>query len=106
MKTKEIAAAINAHLMLLSMPDGSIVTPAKLRGAYDRARIRAVVIAGIWGEYDLARAIPKMILRDMRKRASDLSDSDESASALLQHSSVALTKRHYRSKATQLKPVR
>jgi hypothetical protein len=47
-----------------------------------------------------------MYLRDMRKRASDLADSDESASKLLQHSSVELTRRHYRTKATKLKVVR
>lgn len=94
------------HLMLLSMPDGSPVTPAKLRGAYDRARIRAAVVAGIWNDEPLILQIRAMVLRDMRKRASDLSSSDAEASELLQHSSVGLTRKHYRSKAAQLKPVR
>jgi hypothetical protein len=42
----------------------------------------------------------------MRKRASDLADDSEGASKLLQHSSVALTEKHYRGKVSQLKPVR
>lgn len=33
--------ALKALLMLLSMPDGKVVTEAKLRGAYDRARVEA-----------------------------------------------------------------
>jgi hypothetical protein len=94
------------HLMLLTMPDGSPVTPSKLRGAYDRARVRAIEQARADGHKELAEQIRTMILRDMRKRAADLAASDEEASKLLQHSSVALTKRHYRTKATQLKPVR
>jgi hypothetical protein len=55
---------------------------------------------------EIADRILAMYLRDMRKRASDLADSDESASKLLQHSSVGLTRKHYRTRATKLKPVR
>ncbi len=99
-------ALFATHLMLLSMPDGNPVTVSKLRGAYDRARIRAAVVAGIWNDEALILQIRAMVLRDMRKRAADLSENDAGASELLQHSSVALTKRHYRSKAAQLKPVR
>lgn len=99
-------ALFTTHLMLLSMPDGSPVTVAKLRGAYDRARIRAAVVAGIWGDEALIVQIKAMVLRDMRSRASDLSDSAEDASKLLQHSSTSLTLKHYRNKAAQLKPVR
>jgi integrase len=44
-------------------------------------------------------------LRDMRKRAGQLSGSLADASALLQHSSTAVTRRHYRP-AEKLKPVR
>lgn len=50
--------------------------------------------------------VKAMWLRDMRKMASDLSVDAESASKLLQHRSVALTKRHYRTNADSLKPVR
>ncbi|MES2950308.1 MAG: integrase [Pseudomonadota bacterium] len=99
-------ALFTTHLMLLSMPDGSPVTVAKLRGAYDRARVRAAVIAGIWNDDALIAEIREMVLRDMRKRAADLSEDDAGASELLQHSSVGLTRKHYRSKAAQLKPVR
>ena len=88
------------------MPDGQPVTVAKLRGAYDRARIRAAVVAGIWNNEPLIKEIKAMVLRDMRKRAADLSEDDAGASELLQHSSVGLTRKHYRSKAAQLKPVR
>lgn len=44
-------------------------------------------------------------LRDMRKRAGQLSESLADASKLLQHSSLAVTRRHYRP-AEKLKPVR
>lgn len=44
-------------------------------------------------------------LRDMRKRASQLSESLADASKLLQHSSLAVTRRHYRP-AEKIKPVR
>ncbi len=77
-----------------------------LRREYDKARSKAAAEARKQRQEAFAAEIEAMVLRDMRKRASDLSDSDESASSLLQHSSVALTKRHYRTKATQLKPVR
>ena len=94
------------HLMLLTMPDGSPVTPSKLRGAYDRARVRAIEKARQEGRKELSEQIRAMVLRDMRKRAADLADDDEDASRLLQHSSVALTRRHYRTKAAKLTPVR
>ena len=54
----------------------------------------------------LADELRAMYLRDSRKRAADLSDDTESASKLLQHSSTALTERHYRTRATKLKAVR
>jgi hypothetical protein len=95
-----------SHLMLLTMPDGSPVTPSKLRGAYDRARVRAIEKARQEGRKELAAAIRHMILRDMRKRAADLADSAEDASKLLQHSSQALTEKHYRTRGATLKPVR
>jgi len=95
-----------SHLMLLSTEDGFRVEAKDLRREYDKARRKAAAKAREQGHKAFALEIEAMVLRDMRKRASDLSDSDEAASSLLQHSSVALTKRHYRSKATQLKPVR
>lgn len=94
------------HLMLLTMPDGSPVTPSKLRGAYDRARQRAIEKARSAGNAELALKLRAMVLRDMRKRAADLAGSDEDAAQLLQHSSVGLTKRHYRTKVQAIKPTR
>lgn len=89
------------HVMLLSMPDGTPVTLHKLRGAYDRARHRAAA-----AHPDLASQIRAMYLRDMRKRASDLPDDIEDATRLLQHSSQAVTERHYRTRVVRLKPAR
>lgn len=94
------------HLMLLSMPDGTKVTPAKLRGAYDRARAAAALAAESSGDSELAADVRRMILRDCRKVAADLAEDDDEASRLLQHSSVSVTRAHYRSRAVKLKPVR
>jgi len=94
------------HLMLLSTADGFPVFAKDLRREYDKARKKAAQKAREQDQEGLALEIEAMVLRDMRKRAADLSEDDAGASKLLQHSSVALTKRHYRSKAAQLKPVR
>lgn len=92
-----------SHMMLLSTPDGFPVTARMLRTSYDRARELA---ASRPENRLIAPAIKKMILRDMRKRASDLAETDDEASGLLQHSSKAVTAKHYRTRATNLKPVR
>lgn len=89
------------HVMLLSMPDGWPVTKSNLRGAYDRARLAAAA-----KHPALASQIEAMFLRDMRKRASDLSADVDDASALLQHGDTRITELHYRTRVTQLKPVR
>lgn len=94
------------HVMLLSTPTGLPVSYSMLRSRWDIARGAAAQKAEDGGNNNLAAQIRAMFLRDMRKRASDLADSDESASKLLQHSSVGLTKKHYRTRATKLKPVR
>lgn len=96
------ALAKAPHLMLLSMPDGKPVTEAKLRGAYDRARAKAAKKAAP----ELAAQIRAMFLRDCRKRAADLAGDLSEASKLLQHSSEAVTRDHYRTKAVKLRPVR
>lgn len=89
------------HLMLLSMPDGRPVTVSMLRGAYDRARDRAAT-----KHPQLAPQIMAMYMRDMRKRASDLAEDLRGAANLLQHSSEAVTAKHYRGQVARLKPVR
>lgn len=94
------------HLMLLSTPDGRPVTQRMLRDRWDDARARAAVKAGLADDDELVRGIRAMYLRDMRKMASDLVETDEEAAKLLQHGSVSLTRRHYRTRAAKLKPVR
>lgn len=94
------------HQMLLSTATGRPVTYPMLRNRWELARELAALNAEAAEEAQLAGEIRSMILRDMRKRASDLSESDEAASQLLQHSSVNLTRKHYRTKVTRLKPVR
>lgn len=94
------------HLMLLSTPAGKAVTATMLRDRYEMARERAAVKAYLANDDDFGRAIRAMYLRDMRKRAADLADSDIAAQELLQHSSAGLTRKHYRTKATKLKPAR
>lgn len=94
------------HGLLLSTLTGRPVTYTMLRNRWDFAREWAAINAEAAGERQLAIDIRSMVLRDMRKRASDLSESDEEASQLLQHGNVSLTRRHYRTKVPKLKPVR
>jgi hypothetical protein len=94
------------HLMLLSMPDGKPVTAHMLRGAYDRARAAAAEKAREQGLETLAQDIEAMVLRDLRKMAADLAGSLEEASKLLQHSTLNVTRMHYRTKAEKVRPVR
>ena len=104
------------HLMLLSTPTGRPVSQRMLRTRWDEARAAAAKSLDEQADHtegeererlqSLAAAVRKMFLRDMRKRASDLADSDEAAAELLQHSDIRLTRRHYRTTATKLKPVR
>lgn len=56
------------------------------------------------GDRDLPQAVEGML--DCRRYATDLALDVKTASKLLQHSSVALTKRHCRTKTDTLKPVR
>lgn len=86
---------------LLATPTGRTASYTVLRNRFADAREAAAV-----AHPELAAELRAMILRDMRKRAADLADDMESASALLQHSSVKLTGSSYRTKATKLKAVR
>jgi hypothetical protein len=96
------------HLMLVSTPDGFPVHLKDLRREWDKARAAAAKKArdGTPEGEAFAQRIEAMWLRDMRKMAADQAPDAEAASKLLQHSSVALTKRHYRTKSDTLKPVR
>jgi len=88
-------------VMLLCTSTGKAVSMSMLRGRYETARENAAI-----ANPELADDLRAMYLRDSRKRAADLADDMESASKLLQHSSVKLTSDHYRTKPTKLKAVR
>jgi len=88
-------------VMLLCTSTGRPVSMGMLRGRYDAARIKAAA-----KHPKLADDLRAMYLRDSRKRAADLAEDMESASKLLQHSSLKLTENHYRTKPTKLKAVR
>jgi hypothetical protein len=94
------------HLNLITTPSGKQLSARMLRDRYDAAREKAAAKAREAGNEAFAKDIEAMWLRDMRKRASDLAESDEAASKLLQHSSVAVTRKHYRTRGPVLKPVR
>ena len=88
-------------VMVLTTSTGRQVSMGMLRSRYDKARRETAAAYP-----KLADQIKAMYLRDTRKRAADLADDMDAASALLQHSSKALTATHYRTKATKLKAVR
>jgi hypothetical protein len=94
------------HLMLISTPTGKPLSARMLRDRWDAARAAAALKAEKAGDHGFAKQIRAMYLRDMRKRASDLAEDEVEASQLLQHSSVSVTRKHYRTKPTNLKPVR
>jgi integrase len=73
------------------------VTYRRLKDRFDRARAAAAE--------DLPE-VAELWLRDMRKRAAQQAGTLAEASALLQHSSLSVTARHYRSTAETIKPVR
>lgn len=93
-------------VMLLSTPTGRQVTYRMLRDRWDEARDKAAKKAEKTGNAEFAATIRAMYLRDMRSRAADLAEGLDEASKLLQHSSKAVTLRHYRTKAEKLKAVR
>jgi hypothetical protein len=95
-----------SSVMLVTTSTGRSISLRMLRDRYDAARSKAAKRAEKAGNKELAAEIRAMFLRDMRKRAADLASDDDEASKLLQHSSVSVTKKHYRQKATKLKAVR
>lgn len=94
------------HLMLLACNRRRPVSYRQLVDRFEEARTKAVAAAREAGDLALAEAVAGMILRDCRKYAADKADSLEDASRLLQHGSTATTRRHYRTRAETLKPVR
>lgn len=99
--------AMKAHsVMLLTTDNGRQVTWRMLRDRWDEARDKAAKNAEQAGNPAFAAEIRAMYLRDMRSRAADLAGDVEEAAKLLQHSSKALTEKHYRTKAQTLRAVR
>jgi hypothetical protein len=94
------------HLKLLAAPTGREVSYRMLNDRYVKARAAAADAARKAGDAELAELIEGMILRDCRSYASDKAETPEEARQLLQHSDVATTMRHYRTKADKAKPVR
>lgn len=95
-----------ASLTLIVTERGQPLSQRRLRERYDIARDAAAQEAEESGNEELAERLRAMWARDMRKLAADLAEDEEHASKLLQHSSVAVTRRHYRTKGAKLKPVR
>ncbi|OYD50833.1 hypothetical protein CBY09_07980 [Acidovorax kalamii] len=99
--------AMRAHsVMLLTTATGRQVSPTMLRDRWDDARDRAALEAEKAGDKELGARIRAMYLRDMRSLAADLAQDLEQAAKLLQHSSKALTEKHYRTKPQTLRAVR
>lgn len=90
------------HLMLLSTSTGRQVSPRMLRDTWEAARNSALADPA---NAAIADEIKAMYMRDLRKRAASLAEDMEAASKLLQHSSQAVTAKHYR-RGDKLKPVR
>lgn len=89
------------HLMLLSTTTGRKVSARMLRDWWDEAREKAAK-----KHPELKDQIEAMYLRDMRKRAADLAGSLKEAQDLLGHDDIATTRKHYRTIATKVRPVR
>ena len=85
------------HFKLLTTEAGKEVTPATLRKRWDKARARAAL---------KLPEVAMLFLRDMRKRAANLSATDDDAARLLQHSNKAITNTHYRTRGERVRPVR
>ncbi len=93
-------------VMLLTTTTGRAVTYRMLRDRWDTARDKAALKLERAGQIDAGQRVRAMYLRDMRSLAADLAGDITEASKLLQHSSEAVTKKHYRTKATTLRAVR
>lgn len=95
--------AMKAHsVMLLASDTGRQVSEWML----SEQRWNAAKAKAIKANRRLKADLEGLYLRDLRKRAADLAPDMESASKLLQHSSLKLTSDHYRTKPTKLRAVR
>jgi hypothetical protein len=103
---KRRSELLATHTMLLSTEDGRPVSKRMLSDRWAAARAAAADAARAGGNPDLATEIEGLILRDMRKRAANLAESDEAARDLLDHADVNLTRKHYRTVVKLKRPVR
>jgi hypothetical protein len=94
------------HLMLLAGPFKRPISERMLTDRFAAARAAAADKARDAGDLDLTQAVSAMVMRDCRKYAADQVETDEDAQQLLQHGSVATTRKHYRSRVTKIKPGR
>lgn len=62
--------------------------------------------AEVTSDEALGKHIGSMYLRDTRSFAANLADDIDEASKLLDHANFAVTRRHYRTRATRLNAVR
>jgi hypothetical protein len=95
--------AMRAHCVMLLCTDTGRQVSEYMLSERRWTRARAAAIAK---HPELKESLQGLYLRDLRKRAADLAEDREQASKLLQHSSVALTDKHYRTKAVKLRAVR
>lgn len=89
------------HLRMLATPTGRAVTERMLHDRFVAARDAASNAIP-----ELADLLRGLVLRDMRKRAAALAPDLATAATLLQHSSTAVTRRHYRTQGDKIAPVR
>lgn len=103
----ERRSAVNAdHPYLLSTPSGKDVSERMLADRWVIARAAAAERAEAAGEHAFAKTIRKTFLRDMRKRAAGLADTEDAAARLLQHDDKRITRKHYRVGGDVVDPVR
>ena len=91
---------------LLVLPDGRPVTYRMISRRWEDARDAAAYRSEVTGDTERGKQIRAMYLRDMRSFAANLAEDIDEASKLLDHSSVNVTRKHYRTRATRLKAVR
>lgn len=94
------------HGYLLSMPSGRPLSERTLGRLWSVARAAATLKAMSNDDALLADRISTAWIKDSRKLAANLAPDIEAASKLLQHSSTAVTRKHYRTAADELPPQR
>lgn len=105
MVERRLAAGFEHGLLLLT-DKGKPVTERMLGERWRAARAAAADEARSAGDTDLADRIERTWMKDNRKLAAELSGDVTKAAKLLQHSSTAVTRRHYFGAAEELEPAR